>query len=98
MKPNSNATATKCDGYASSTLTGVSDTLGDANVAVDSAHATLNARPSEPHPTPAFSAHPCLHTVLNTFIIVVFSFEFVSPTDVYDGDLAVELVGFFRLY
>lgn len=96
MKPNSNATATKCDGYASSTLTGVSDTLGDANVAVDSAHVTLTARPSEPHPTPAFSAHPCLHTVRNTFNIA-FSFKFVPPT-VHKGDVAVECVSFFRLY
>lgn len=98
MKPNSNATAKKCDGYASSSLTGISGTFGDANVAFDSAHVTLNARPSEPHPTPAFYAHPCLHTVRNTFIILAFSFKFVPPTAVHDGDVAIESVGFFRLY
>ena len=97
MKANSNATAKKCDGYASSTLTGVSDTFVDANVAVDSAHVTLNARPSEPHPTPAFYAHPYLHTVRNTFNIVAFSFKFVPPT-VHDSDVAIKSVGFFRLY
>ena len=73
MKPNSNVTAKKCDGYAPSSLTSISDTFGDTNVAVDTAHVTLNAHPSEPHPTPAFYTHPCLHTVRNTFNIVAFS-------------------------